>query len=466
LFTAILFFATSCEFRDSLSPNAQSDYAVEEASPAAMTPAESTLEPLSTGLVFDNDGQEAVYGYTNHRADGNRVVAGQGTLPGSSFVDIPLDGVPHWLVGVPFSGKSGTETATLWVAVLEDGQIRVFILDNDAVATDGIARDGVGEIPAPTSPLELGPPLLRVVDDRPELMNPPSSASGLSPPAILDGDGNWVYIDKQGDLVFLDAHGVEIGRLAVDALPDGRILVDEYQRLLLLTKPTERYSHGVLGDSLEAGGVALVATEPEASLVLTIPAPEPEVIEGIAPLWVDLTGDGRREIVVTLSGASQGARLAVYDESGAVLASGPAIGQGYRWRHQLAIGPFGPSGETEVVDVLTPHIGGVVEYYRPNDGELEIIAQMPGFTSHVIGSRNLDMAIGGDFDGDGALELLLPNQARSELGAVRRTLTGAEVVWTLPLDGRLSTNLAAVTTSDGRIVVGAGREDGTLRLWP
>ena len=76
------------------------------------------------------------------------------------------------------------------------------------------------------------------------------------------------------------------------------------------------------------------------------------------------------------------------------------------------------------------------------------------------------MAVAGDFDGDGRLELIVPNQARTELGAIRRTDGEAEVAWTLPLDGRLSSNLSAVVTADGQLILGAGQDNGTLRLWP
>ena len=90
---------------------------------------------------------------------------------------------------------------------------------------------------------------------------------------------------------------------------------------------------------------------------------------------------------------------------------------------------------------------------------------MPGFSSHVIGSHNLDMGLAADLDGDGRLKPLVPSQDGTELGAIRRTAVGAVVAWTVPLDGRLSTNMAAITLSDGSLAVGAGRSDGVLRLW-
>ncbi len=75
------------------------------------------------------------------------------------------------------------------------------------------------------------------------------------------------------------------------------------------------------------------------------------------------------------------------------------------------------------------------------------------------------MALAGDFDGDGSVEVLLPDQSLTELGAIRRTGVGAEAAWSLPIDGILTTNLAAVSFPDGSLALGLGRDDGVLRVW-
>jgi hypothetical protein len=94
-----------------------------------------------------------------------------------------------------------------------------------------------------------------------------------------------------------------------------------------------------------------------------------------------------------------------------------------------------------------------------------ITVPMDGFNSHVRGSRNLDMAVAGDFDGDGRVEVLVPKQKRTVLAGIRRHASGASVVWSLPLDGPLNTNLATVTFPDGSLAVGAGHSGPGLRLW-
>ena len=115
--------------------------------------------------------------------------------------------------------------------------------------------------------------------------------------------------------------------------------------------------------------------------------------------------------------------------------------------------------------ILTPHIGGVVEFYRLVEGRLDILAQAGGYTSHVIGSRNLDMALSGDFNGDGRPEVVLPDPALGELAAIQRSDDGAAEIWRLPLGGRAATNLAAIALPGGGMVLGVGREDGVLRVW-
>jgi hypothetical protein len=75
------------------------------------------------------------------------------------------------------------------------------------------------------------------------------------------------------------------------------------------------------------------------------------------------------------------------------------------------------------------------------------------------------MAAAGDFDGDGVNELLLPNPDLTELIAVRRTRVGAELVWRLPIDGVMSTNLSGVALPDGKMAIAVGRSDGVLTLW-
>ena len=107
------------------------------------------------------------------------------------------------------------------------------------------------------------------------------------------------------------------------------LLADD--RLVIYSRPTNRYEHAVLGDDLKAGGMVLLETT---SRLIVRWQVNLDVGEDIAPIWADLDGDSRREIVATLSDAGQGASLAGFIEDRPPLDSGDAIGQGFRWRHQ------------------------------------------------------------------------------------------------------------------------------------
>ena len=393
----------------------------------------------------------AYFAYTYQRSDGNRLAEGKGLLPNVEPLDIPLDGQPRWLLAAPLNEGS------VWVAVLADGRAQAFQVVGQEVTLVDI------------TPSELPPgmpPLLKVEDGVPALVGLPSpDASAVTHPVVLSSpEGKLAFVGGTGDLVIQNNDG-EIARLAVNALPDTRLLMDERQRLLLLTDPTTRYDHGVLGDKVEAGSVALVETEPEPRVMLRLVLPPELVAEGIAPLWADLSGDGKREIILTLSDAEQGAQVVVFDEAGGPLAGGSPAGQGYRWRHVVAVAPLGPDGELELVDVLTPHIGGVVEFYQLGDHRLEVFAELGEYGSHSLGSRNLDSAVVGDFDGDGQYELLVPGQSRRTLAAIRHSTDGAEEIWAVPVGGLMSTNVATVPLSDGMLGAGVGHNGQALRLW-
>ncbi len=288
--------------------------------------------------------------------------------------------------------------------------------------------------------------------------------------SIGHGDGESSVGDGSAPGVLLGHIAVDPLRMVSDALPDGRP-VWWGTTMVVLVQPTERYGHGVLGDAVEAGGFEILDLAAEPSP--TVPHPDvvertrvvtraPAVIEGVAALLVDLDGDGRPEIVTTESDAEVGARLVVHDLDGALLARGEPVGRGNRWRNQLGAGPLGPDDEIELVDVETPHIGGVVQWFGLQDGELRHRSGTDSYSTHRIGSRILDQGLIVDVTGDGRPEVLVPTQDQRRLVALSRTSAGVSEVAGVDLPARLSSNLAGLTTADGGVVVAVGLEDGTI----
>jgi hypothetical protein len=410
----------------------------------------ATKQLLPQPEVLPVTGEEQViYGYTTHRADGNRLVEGKGDLHGQEPIDIRLGGIPAWIVSAPY------EDGSVWVTVSEEGDVQAFLLKG---------RDVFDVEIDPEVLPEMMPPSLKVDGDAINLLVgiPEITSTTTSPVETLRGSGE-LSIGKNGDLVYRDEKGVALEEL--DLLRDALILQNDEGQLLVLSEPTEQYPHGVLGDEFEARSISFINLYPKFSSS-RIEVQPPLVIEGRSAIWADVDEDGEDEIIVTASEAQQGARLLLFSEEGALLAESTPIGQGFRWQHQIAVGPFGPQGEIELVSVRTPHIGGEVHYYRWEGDRLILVANIDGFSSHVIGSRNLDMAITGDFDGDGALEVLVPDIAMLNLAGLQRVDFGVEVDWVLPIGSKLRSNLAAAVLANGSIVLGAGRADGVLRLWP
>ena len=402
-------------------------------------PSGLNFEVIRPGL----DPAEISLGLTHLQPNGNRLLTGRIDLLGIQPVVVPLEGIPVWVVGIP-SASGGI----FWLTAFADGQLQAVELSGGEVKTRSLSTALPAGMPPALSP--AGEMLNLSADNLSQYSHP-----------ILTASGKLAYIDQSGQVVIQD-RGQTI-TVDANALPDARILSDGHGQLLVLSDPTSAYDHGVLGDAVEAGSVTLL--DESGQILQVIPAPDGQVIEGIMPLWADLDEDGQAEIIITVSGPSAGAQLLAYRPDGSLLAASSAIGTGYRWRNQMAAAPFGPNGELELVDVLTPHLSGTVEFFRLNGERLEQSASISGYTSHVIGSRNLDMALAADLDADGQFEVLLPNLARTALGIIEHAPQGALVLGELPLEGVLSTNLAGVTLEDVTLAIAAGTDNGLLMIW-
>ena len=406
-----------------------------------VNPTQSEISPSPEGVDI---------GLTYQRADGNRLVEGQGNVPGLAPLRVPLPGQIEWLVAVPYQGGS------LWAAVLEDGTvIPVLVREGQAEILDL----GWGPLPPGT------PPLVVAAGSGVDLYGPATAAaSTLTHPAFLSADPlRLAFVESGGDLVLLE-EGIEIARLAAEALPDARVLVDDQGRLLFLSGPTTSYGHAVLGDGIEASSITLVETQPALQVLKRIVIPAPGVVEGIAPLWADLDGDGQREILVTVSDPDQGAQLVLYSEDGVRLAAGPPAGQGYRWRHQLLALPLDGGAEYAVYDVLRPHLDALFEVFRWRGEFLTAMEYIPNYPSHTIGSRNLDQTLAGDLDGDGYPEVVVPGSNGTTLNGLFYLEGALGQAWSVALGGKLTSNLAGLSLPDGSLALGAGVGEAIL-IW-
>ena len=248
-------------------------------------------------------------------------------------------------------------------------------------------------------------------------------------------------------------------------LPDGVIARGTGTvRAAWLTGPTRRYAHGVLGDDIEASGITI---EPATGEFLSLALEPNAVFEDRVPRLVDLTADGRDEVLVVKSYRTMGAALALVapvDGRLSIIAEGDPIGRPYRWLNPVGVGDFDGDGRIETAHVETPHIGGTLVLGRLDRGRLVTVRRIGGFSNHRMGSRELGLSAVLDADGDGVPDLAVPDNSRASLcvvsfagGSFRelaRIDLGAEIASSLRpahigADKRMG---LAFRLSDGRVV--------------
>jgi hypothetical protein len=190
-------------------------------------------------------------------------------------------------------------------------------------------------------------------------------------------------------------------------LPDGEIARGQGRiAAAWLVAPTERYRHGVLGDAIEAGGVAVRLAD---GRELRVMLPPDSVFEDRYPR---LVGD---TLLLVRSYLDRGAALSLWgvehDEL-KLLAESEPLGRPNRWLNPIGAADFDGDGAVDYAAVVTPHLAGVLTLYRREGDRLVKTFEAPGFSTHRIGSRELRLAAIADFDHDGVPDIGLPSLDR------------------------------------------------------
>lgn len=154
------------------------------------------------------------------------------------------------------------------------------------------------------------------------------------------------------------------------------------------TDPTTRYTHGILGDGIEGGGLLVVKAGKRYYYKLD----ERFVFEDLQPRIADVDKDGQPEFVTIRTSLMQGAGVAVFklvNDQLILLATSEFIGTPNRWLNIAAIADLDNDGKVEVTWVQTPHIGGILRVANLVNDRLQIIDEKSGYSNHQIGQRNL-----------------------------------------------------------------------------
>lgn len=249
------------------------------------------------------------------------------------------------------------------------------------------------------------------------------------------------------------------GERPAGMLPQSRLAPGEWNvGAAWLSDATRRYGHGVLGDRLEASTLSVRWRDRS---VDRISAGDNAVFEDLVPRLVDLDGDRLAEIIVVKSYLERGAALAVIglDAAGelAVLAETPPIGRANRWLNPIGAADFDGDGAVEIATVATPHIGGWLMVWEWRDGALVLEHEAAGFSNHAIGSTELGLSAIADLDGDGLMDLAVPDRHRDRMRMISLAGGRFRELADVALGGVVATAIAPV---GGALVFGL--EDGRL----
>lgn len=176
--------------------------------------------------------------------------------------------------------------------------------------------------------------------------------------------------------------------------------------------PTEKYTHGILGDKIEAEQLVVVVD----SVFYEFQLPEEYVFEDVAPRFYDVDGDNELEIITIRTNVSGGAGIAIYkieDEQLEEYAYLPEIGTSNRWLNIVAMNDLDNDGIVELVWIETPHIGGILKIAKIEPGILQVLAERAQYSNHSIGERNLCLSALTE-QGDKKV-FYVPNQTRDRI---------------------------------------------------
>ncbi len=186
--------------------------------------------------------------------------------------------------------------------------------------------------------------------------------------------------------------------------------------------PTTRYTHGVLGDTIEAGALYAYAEGAGNNCdVIGVELDGAHVFEDVAPRLADLDGDGMAEVITVRSNLTIGAQLAVYGDAGdgttlTLLAATPFIGRRNRWLAPIGAADLDGDGVMEIAYIDRPHLARTLRIWRYEDETLTEVAAASGLTNHRIGE---DFISSGIRDCGNGPEMLTANADWSRLIASR-----------------------------------------------
>ena len=149
---------------------------------------------------------------------------------------------------------------------------------------------------------------------------------------------------------------------------------------------TDRYDHGVLGDTIEPS-ILIVNDADQCSH--TVELDNDHVFEDIETRLADIDNHPGNEVITIRSHQNKGAQIAVYKytaEKGLhLLDTTPYIGTANRWLAPVGIADFNQDGNVDIAFVDRPHLAKLLRVWSYRDGRLTETANQSGYSNHQIG---------------------------------------------------------------------------------
>ncbi len=228
-------------------------------------------------------------------------------------------------------------------------------------------------------------------------------------------------------------------------LIDSEVSSSKTIRAAWLTGSTSRYRHGILGDEIEASGLAVID---RAGKRYNLELDKKSVFEDRKVRIADLDKDGQEELIVVRSYLDSGAALAVYGIRGNKLVSiaeTPSIGLSNRWLNPAIVADVDNDGELEISYVETPHIGGILHVLALHKDKLLYKYRSTNTSNHGIGSRVQELAAAVDWNGDGVSDIAVPNANRTAIKIFSYATRKPQELATIDLGKRI---LSAIVAAD------------------
>ncbi len=247
--------------------------------------------------------------------------------------------------------------------------------------------------------------------------------TGPAPVLMIGIEPAWFQVSLRDGKVLIDERTgykpQEPPRLPEDGLPDS--IVAQGQNDIAeawLAVPTLRYTHGALGDALEA---EVLRVTRRSGGIVEFRLKSNAVFEDLVPRIVDLEKSGRDSVLVVRSTAAAGSALVAFRlENGRLLehATTPPLGAENLWLNPIGAADFVGNGRIEVALVQTPDAEGILKIYAFENGHFVEKASRPGFSDHDAGSAQMLLHAIGDFNGDKVSDIAVRVQGKKGMAVL------------------------------------------------